>query len=160
MKFPWLALIAGAALAPVAFAATARADDVTGAAVIQHYGDLAAAMYGDALAAAQDLQKAVDAFVAAPSADTLTAARQAWIASRPWYQQTEGFRFGNAIVDDWEGRVNAWPLDEGLIDYVDTEILRRQFRRESALCRQRHRQQGRSASAMTRSMSPPSRPMC
>src|SRR5690606_25775652 len=29
------------------------------------------------------------------------------------------FRFGNVIVDDWEGRVNAWPLDEGLIDYVD-----------------------------------------
>ena len=35
------------------------------------------------------------------------------------YQQTEVFRFGNAIVDDWEGKVNAWPLDEGLIDYVD-----------------------------------------
>ena len=35
------------------------------------------------------------------------------------YQQTEAFRFGNPIVDDWEGRVNAWPLDEGLIDYVD-----------------------------------------
>jgi putative iron-regulated protein len=32
--------------------------------------------------------------------------------------QTEAFRFGNAIVDDWEGRVNSWPLDEGLIDYV------------------------------------------
>jgi putative iron-regulated protein len=121
MKFPWLALIAGAALAPVAFTTTSRADDVTGAAVIQHYGDVAAAMYGDALAAAQDLQTAVDAFIAAPSADTLAAARQAWIASRPWYQQTEGFRFGNAIVDDWEGRVNAWPLDEGLIDYVDTK---------------------------------------
>ena len=28
------------------------------------------------------------------------------------------FRFGNPLVDDWEGRVNAWPLDEGLIDYV------------------------------------------
>ena len=27
--------------------------------------------------------------------------------------QTEAFRFGNAIVDDWEGRVNSWPLDEG-----------------------------------------------
>ncbi|MFT5226830.1 MAG: putative iron-regulated protein, partial [Polaribacter sp.] len=26
--------------------------------------------------------------------------------------------FGNPIVDDWEGKVNAWPLDEGLIDYV------------------------------------------
>ena len=33
--------------------------------------------------------------------------------------QTEAFRFGNKIVDDWEGKVNAWPLDEGLIDYVD-----------------------------------------
>ena len=41
--------------------------------------------------------------------------------------QTEGFRFGNAIVDDWEGKVNAWPLDEGLIDYVDA-VLRRQHR--------------------------------
>ena len=33
--------------------------------------------------------------------------------------QTEVYRFGNAVVDDWEGKVNAWPLDEGLIDYVD-----------------------------------------
>jgi putative iron-regulated protein len=33
--------------------------------------------------------------------------------------QTEGYRFGNKIVDDWEGNVNSWPLDEGLIDYVD-----------------------------------------
>ena len=23
-------------------------------------------------------------------------------------------------MDDWEGQLNAWPLDEGLIDYVDT----------------------------------------
>jgi putative iron-regulated protein len=35
------------------------------------------------------------------------------------YMQTEVYRFGNPIVDEWEGRVNAWPLDEGLIDYVD-----------------------------------------
>src|SRR5690606_20038818 len=37
------------------------------------------------------------------------------------YQQSEGYRFGNPLVDDWEGKVNAWPLDEGLIDYVDTK---------------------------------------
>jgi len=60
----------------------------------------------------------VGAGVAAPSAETLDAARGAWIAARAPYQQTEAFRFGNPIVDDWEGRVNAWPLDEGLIDYV------------------------------------------
>ncbi len=49
----------------------------------------------------------------------MTAARQAWKAARIPYMQTEAFRFGNKIVDEWEGRVNAWPLDEGLIDYVD-----------------------------------------
>jgi putative iron-regulated protein len=38
------------------------------------------------------------------------------------YQQTEVYRFGNPIVDAWEGKVNAWPLDEGLIDYVATDF--------------------------------------
>ncbi|TIR59477.1 MAG: peptidase, partial [Mesorhizobium sp.] len=41
-----------------------------------------------------------------------------WKAARVPYQQTEVYRFGNKIVDDWEGKVNSWPLDEGLIDYV------------------------------------------
>lgn len=41
------------------------------------------------------------------------------MATRVPYQQSEVFRFGKAIVDNWEGKVNAWPLDEGLIDYVD-----------------------------------------
>ncbi|MFN5995930.1 MAG: imelysin family protein, partial [Paracoccaceae bacterium] len=59
--------------------------------------------------------------IAAPSDATLSAAREAWKAARVPYQQTEAFRFGNAIVDDWEGRVNAWPLDEGLIDYVSID---------------------------------------
>jgi putative iron-regulated protein len=25
------------------------------------------------------------------------------------------------VIDQWEGKVNAWPLDEGLIDYVDDQ---------------------------------------
>ena len=45
-------------------------------------------------------------------------ARNAWLAARVPYQQTEAFRFGNRVVDEWEGRVNSWPLDEGLIDYT------------------------------------------
>ena len=65
------------------------------------------------------MQAAVDALIAAPSAENLQAAKDAWLAARNPYQQTEVYRFGNAIVDDWEGKVNAWPLDEGLIDYVD-----------------------------------------
>ena len=75
--------------------------------------------YEDALTTAKALDQAVDALIAKPSAETLAAAREAWKAARIPYQQTEVYRFGNAIVDDWEGRVNAWPLDEGLIDYVD-----------------------------------------
>lgn len=88
--------------------------------VLAHYADLAAAKYGDSLTTAQALQGAVAALIAAPSDETLTAARDAWKAARVPYQQTEAFRFGNPVVDDWEGKVNSWPLDEGLIDYVAT----------------------------------------
>ena len=89
------------------------------AAVAKTYADIAAAGYDDSLITAKALQGAVDALTAAPSEDNLKAARAAWIASRPSYMQTEAFRFGNVAVDDWEGKINAWPLDEGLIDYVD-----------------------------------------
>ena len=86
--------------------------------VTQHYADLALAGYQDSLTTAQALQTAVAALIATPSDETLAAAREAWKDARVPYQQTEAFRFGNPIVDDWEGRVNAWPLDEGLIDYT------------------------------------------
>ncbi|MBU1313337.1 MAG: peptidase [Alphaproteobacteria bacterium] len=89
------------------------------AAVVAHYANLAHAKYDDALTTAKTLDAAIAALIAQPSEDTLTAAREAWIAARAPYQQTEVYRFGNPIVDEWEGRVNAWPLDEGLIDYVD-----------------------------------------
>ncbi len=91
----------------------------TAAEVLDTYADIAAASYEDSLTAARRLQDAVAALTAEPSAEALQAARAAWLAARVPYQQTEVYRFGNAIVDDWEGRVNAWPLDEGLIDYVD-----------------------------------------
>ncbi len=86
--------------------------------VISHYADLAHAMYSDSLVTARALDAAVDALISDPDEETLAAARAAWKAARVPYQQTEAYRFGNAIVDDWEGKVNAWPLDEGLIDYV------------------------------------------
>jgi putative iron-regulated protein len=89
--------------------------------VTQTYANIALATYEDSLTTARALRAAVAALVAAPSEDTLQAARTAWIAARVPYQQTEAFRFGNPIVDDWEGRVNAWPLDEGLIDYISAD---------------------------------------
>ncbi|KKC36594.1 peptidase [Devosia epidermidihirudinis] len=87
--------------------------------ILNNYADLALAGYEDSLSTAKALDAAIDALIATPSEATLNAARDAWKAARVPYQQTEAFRFGNPIVDEWEGRVNAWPLDEGLIDYVD-----------------------------------------
>jgi putative iron-regulated protein len=86
--------------------------------VLKTYADIAEAGYADSLATAKTLQLAIDQFLARPTEENLRGARAAWVAARIPYMQTEAYRFGNSIVDDWEGKVNAWPLDEGLIDYV------------------------------------------
>jgi putative iron-regulated protein len=94
---------------------------VDAAAAVRHYAALVQASYEAALAGALDLQRAVQAFTAAPGADTLVAARKAWLAAREWYGQTEAFRFYAGPIDDDkgpEGRLNAWPLDEAYVDYV------------------------------------------
>ena len=106
-------LIAGVSVSAAPASAKADVD-----AVLDTYADIALAGYEDSLTTARELKSALDALVAKPSDETLAGAKKAWLAARVPYQQTEVYRFGNAIVDDWEGRVNAWPLDEGLIDYV------------------------------------------
>ncbi|WP_413479349.1 imelysin family protein [Vibrio hibernica] len=99
-------------VSPMAFA------NVTEKEVVKNYADLAYAVFDDAYITAQNLQDSIDSLIKQPSEQTLEQAREAWLASRVPYQQSETFRFGNAVVDDWEGQLNAWPLDEGLIDYV------------------------------------------
>ncbi|BBB24661.1 imelysin family protein [Amphritea japonica] len=88
--------------------------------IIKTYADIALATYEDSLNSAKDLQLSTNNLLENPTQASLDKARTAWIAARVPYQQSEVFRFGNLLVDDWEGRVNAWPLDEGLIDYVDS----------------------------------------
>ncbi len=95
----------------------ATADEASGDVALV-YADIALAGYEDSLLQAGLLQEAVTDLIETPSRATLAAAKEAWKRSRIPYMQTEVFRFGNTVVDDWEGRVNAWPLDEGLIDYV------------------------------------------
>ena len=112
------ALTAGCANAPWSAEHSAPA---TKASVVTHYADLAHATYEDALITARALDEATDRLIANPTEANLKAAKEAWLASRVPYQQSEVFRFGNAIVDDWEGQLNAWPLDEGLIDYVKAD---------------------------------------
>ncbi|WNK19825.1 imelysin family protein [Halomonas piscis] len=117
-RHPLAAVVSLAALMPLAAQA---ANDATPDAVIANYADIAHATYEDSLTAAQTLNERIDALLENPTAETLAAAQQAWLKARVPYQQSEVFRFGNAIVDDWEGQFNAWPLDEGMIDYVETD---------------------------------------
>lgn len=112
-----LAAVAVVALLP--FAAHAQTAKPAYKDVAKTYADMAHAAYEDAATGAKALKTAIDALAASPTEDNLAKARTAWLNARVPYMQTEAFRFGNPIVDAWEGKVNAWPLDEGLIDYVD-----------------------------------------
>lgn len=87
--------------------------------VVRDYADRAHIAYEYSRATAVAMAEAIDELLADPSDETLKNARDAWWEARYYYQETEVHRFGNPIVDAWEGKVNAWPLDEGLIDYVD-----------------------------------------
>ncbi len=101
--------------------AAAAASAVDAKAVAAHYAALVHASYSDTLAAAKDMQAAIAAFVAAPSAEGLDKARKAWLEGREFYGQTEAFRFYGGPIDDAkgpEGQINAWPLDEAYVDYV------------------------------------------
>jgi putative iron-regulated protein len=104
------------AAAPAAPAA--QSDDAAAKAVVANYANMVYAVFSDAESTAKTLRTAINDFLATPNDKTLKAARDAWVAARVPYMQSEVFRFGNTIIDDWEGQVNAWPLDEGLIDYV------------------------------------------
>lgn len=110
--------VAFAVMSLAATGAAVRAEAPAAKDVLVNYSNIAEATYGDSLAAARALKVAIDGLLKSPSAETLAAARAAWKAARTPYMQTEAFRFGNPVVDGWEGRVNSWPLDEGLIDYV------------------------------------------
>ncbi|MEL6559893.1 MAG: imelysin family protein, partial [Bacteroidota bacterium] len=88
---------------------------------VKAYAELVYNNYSDALATAKTMKDAIKAMTDSPSEITLNAARQAWLAAREPYGQSEAFRFYGGPIDNEngpEGRINAWPLDESYIDYV------------------------------------------
>ncbi|MFQ3230497.1 imelysin family protein [Reinekea sp.] len=118
-------------ITPLLICGLAQAD-ITTPQVVNGYADLALTTYTDAHATALALHSQLEALVKDPSQQTLNNAKTAWIAARPSYQQSEVFRFGNSIVDDWEGQLNAWPLDEGLIDYVNSDSYEHELGNEGS----------------------------
>lgn len=97
--------------------------------VLSTYANVATANYSDALNDAKVLEAAVNAFANNPTQLGLDNAKQAWLDARESYGQTEIFRLSNGPIDaeeGWiaeaygalEGQINAWPLDENMIDYT------------------------------------------
>lgn len=113
----------------------ASATAVTRSDVLHTNANIAYLSYGDSVAAAVELKSVLEALVASPTEANLAAAKDAWLASREPYGQTEVYRFRvgpiDALLDDGslgeegdgpEGAINAWPLGEGLIDYVANSV--------------------------------------
>src|SRR5882672_8891168 len=100
-------------------------------AAVTDYAEVAFHAYDDALRAALRFQASVREFVQHPSDDAdeeLERLRQAWIDMRPAYGRTETFRFYEGPIDFGkradgalgpEPRLNAWPVNESYIDYVN-----------------------------------------
>ncbi len=97
--------------------------------MLQAYSSIAAKNYADTLKDAIALRFQLDIFATNPSAANLAAAKNAWLQARESYGQTEIFRLSNGPIDaeeGWvadtygslEGQLNAWPLDENMIDYT------------------------------------------
>jgi putative iron-regulated protein len=87
------------------------------------YADIVFASYQDSLELALVLHTAIGDFVTEPSETGLDAARTAWLEAREPYLETEVYRFYGGPIDNEEdgpeGTLNAWPLDEAYIDYVE-----------------------------------------
>ncbi|MFT5585021.1 MAG: putative iron-regulated protein [Cognaticolwellia sp.] len=89
---------------------------------VLNYAAIVDASYSDSYIAAMALNSALNDFVAAPSQAGLDDAKDAWLASREPYLQTEVYRFYDGPIDNAEdgpeGLLNAWPMDEAYVDYT------------------------------------------
>ena len=102
-------------------------DEASAKPVVTNYINHVSNAYQDVLQKNLELQKAIQAFLNAPSDATLANARTAWKAADQVYSRTETFRFYDGPIDfndemtdtkGPEGEINAWPLNEAHIDYV------------------------------------------
>jgi putative iron-regulated protein len=129
-------LLAASLLGAAACSDDSSKDDDTSTGAVEHelsdadalaaattYADLVHQTYADVVTSAEALNTALHTFTADPTAATLQAAKQAWLDGRVLYGPTEVYRFYDGPIDNPEdgpeGQINAWPLDEAYIDYVE-----------------------------------------
>ena len=107
----------------VAGCQTSGPDDELKEEVVANYATGVHYLYSKSLASAVALDGAIDRFLADPTPAHLEAAKRQWLTARDDYGHTEAFRFYDGPIDHPEngpeGLINAWPLDESYIDYVE-----------------------------------------
>lgn len=92
------------------------------AAAAENYSNIVLASYQDSYDETVKLKELIDAFVANPTEAGFAACKEQWLKARVPYGQTEAYRFYGGPIDDEngpEGLINAWPMDENYIDYVE-----------------------------------------
>lgn len=117
-------LLVALALIYMCAGCTRREPDDPRRPVVATYAAIVSATYEDTLAAARELEVAVDALIAQPSEQTLANARDKWRAARVPYSYSEAFRFYGGPIDAEGGpepQLNGWPLDENHVDAVRTD---------------------------------------
>ena len=105
--------------------------------VIKTNANIAYAVYSDALISATELKVVLEQFVAKPTEENFALAKKSWLDSREPYGQSEVYRFRQGPIDELkadgtlgtedsgegpEGLINAWPLGEAIIDYVEAVV--------------------------------------
>lgn len=118
MNSKWNSRLLPLLAAALASSPSAPAAAPAATAVIAHHATLVHANAQDSLAAAQTMQRAIETLLQSPSADTLAAARRAWVTARVPYLQLEATRFYDGPMDRLDPLMNAWPVDENYVDYV------------------------------------------
>ncbi len=97
--------------------------------IIGTYTTIATANYANAIKDAENLEKAINNFAKKPTQENLERSKKAWLNARESYGTSEIFRLSNGPIDAEEGwvadaygslepQINAWPLDENMIDYT------------------------------------------
>ena len=90
------------------------------------YADLVSHYYNAVALSTKEMNNAIIKFIQAPDNNSLINAKNKWIEARIIYGITEAFRFYGGPIDGVnkygeegpEGLINAWPLNEAYIDYV------------------------------------------
>ena len=123
LKLSLLTIPLIALLAVVAACSGDDAPEVSASDVVEHYADGVHHTYVLSLNSAVVMREAIHNFLDNPTPATLEGAKRAWLTARDDYGPTEAYRFYDGPIDNEEdgpeGQLNAWPMDESYVDYVE-----------------------------------------